>query len=386
MFLILITKKIFGDSKPFPNETLEESCEDATDEDWKEFAKLNLVDLRDAKSSLRIAKLEYEHSNLKLIELRHAISHIAVFINAEPNNPEGYALLDKIIEHYAKDSESKDILDLAPVDKEQNNSWDRFVARAYIQGEKKDNFEDAFWLLFNAQVFYSQVQLLGYWVMKWIKKHGVKKVCSAECFEQAMLVVNSSFSNESSPTYEAEKKKFLKFLALIDLVVEEYPENARVLGFASSYYRKIGQHQKAISLGDKALKLDPKAEELLIFQAINYRSAGDLDKSLELYAKIMDVKSNNIGVLIDVGDLYYQNGELDKAANLYYQALKQDGNHPWALPSYYFMRYLIADDSDKESWYTKITQLGANDEKMQYTLSHQLKVFEKVKEKLKKKN
>jgi len=84
---------------------------------------------------------------------------------------------------------------------------------------------------------------------------------------------------------------------------------------------------------------------------------------------------------MDVGDLYFQNAELDKAANLYYQVLKHDGNHPWALPSYYFMRYLLAE-SDKESWYTKLTQLTANDEKMKETIVQQLKVFEKVKAKM----
>jgi len=195
-----------------------------------------------------------------------------------------------------------------------------------------------------------------------------------------MLLINSSFTNESNPNYEAEKKKFSKLLSFVELVIEANPENPRVLGFASTYYRKIGQYQKAISLGDKAVKLDPK-EELLIFQAINYRAAGELEKALELYAKIVSVKHDDINILMDVGDLYFQNAELDKAANLYYQVLKNDGNHPWALPSYYFMRYLLAED-DKESWYTKLTQLTANDEKMKETIVQQLKVFEKVKAKM----
>jgi len=204
-------EKFFGDAKPFPKETLGETYEDANDTDWQEFSKLNMIDLKDPKCSLRIAKLEYEYSDFKLIELRHAISHIIVYINAEPNNTDGYELLDKIIEHYKMESQSHDPLDLTPVDKEQNNSWDKLIARAYIQAEKNDNIEDAFWLLFNSQLFYAQVQLVSYWLPKWIKKYGVEKVCSADSFEQAMLLINSSFTNESNPNYEAEKKNFQNF-------------------------------------------------------------------------------------------------------------------------------------------------------------------------------
>jgi len=39
------------------------------------------------------------------------------------------------------------------------------------------------------------------------KKYGIEKVCSADSFEQAMLLINTSFTNESNPNYETEKKK-----------------------------------------------------------------------------------------------------------------------------------------------------------------------------------
>ncbi len=276
--------------------------------------------------------LELARRALASGDLHHAAHHVACAIAIDPLGPPYLELIDELIR------QTDDPLALAPT--EDGAFYGTVALRAYIHAQRGE-YEDAIDLVMQVVGAKPDVPYLE-WVDRWFERDGVIESVDPEMFAiSCQKCIDSLDQPKEDPRFaQAALPEVVKRIGR----VREHHRLAQRLGFVHSIAaRRAGNLDLSLEV---ASELDQAAPSYLVSVALAgaHRERGDIEEAINAFRRALQFEPEDIAARLDIGDLSLDLGETAAALVAYEEALEIEANHPWALASKLYLKWLHDGD------------------------------------------
>ncbi len=254
-----------------------------------------------------------------------ALAHLAYALEVAPVNPEGRALLDRILRA------ARDPLGLVPLLREAETPYQIGAIRAYIYAWR-GQLDEAIAIM--AQV-YQVVPGLPYlpWLVEWLSP---ERVIAVDPDRMAFLVW-SLLGQVSDKGVVEHRETVEQLLAVFSSYCKARPQATGAASVLSLFARKLGKVDEAVVIARQAHSTQPGyASAAALGQA--YQAKGDYEAAVEAYRQASSHDPENLDIRLDIGDILCGTGRVSEGIDAYREVLDREPNHPWSLPSYLYWK------------------------------------------------
>lgn len=184
-----------------------------------------------------------------------------------------------------------------------------------------------------------------YWLSRWLRHPGALESLKVDSLVDELLRLLKNY-----PGDQLSEEDELKLNALnpgLELVLKRHPNHAKLLWAMSVLARKTQDHDKAITLAERALLLD-RRWPLAMNLAYARRQAGDIDGATQAFEMAKKLDPSNISTLIEHALMLCQNERIAQGLLLLEQVLHKEHEHPDAYPIWCYYQHQL---QGQESWY-----------------------------------
>ncbi len=158
------------------------------------------------------------------------------------------------------------------------------------------------------------------------------KKFSNKVSERESLYIEASYANAIDDNWE-------KYLRILNLIAQKYPQEKRVYTNLGYFYRRHGLFAEAIEAYGKSLKLNAMYDEALIGMAYTYLDMEVFKTALEYFKRYQSLYPDDANTFDTMGDIYFHMGNPDDAIISYKKALEIKPDFP---PSIWKLAYIYA--------------------------------------------
>ncbi len=135
-----------------------------------------------------------------------------------------------------------------------------------------------------------------------------------------------SQKNENMPSKSNVAKEALKKLNHLKEEYDRNPDDTVKIRNYADMLTLAHQHDKAVELYEKILKVDSKRIDILQHLTFLYFNKGELDKAEEMSEKILTIQKGYPLALYNLGVISYMKGDKQKAKYYWNEVLKKEPN------------------------------------------------------------
>lgn len=283
----------------------------------------------DAEEHYQLAVAAYQQG-----ESKPAAYFISCALVSDPNSKDLLELLDKII------ADSEDPISISPLCEDKH--FNTVAVHCYILA-RTGRLEEALKILFEVVSVRPSIPYLS-WVISWLEnpEHAatVQPLTISGCLSFIIKGIEDPEINRHEQWHEAN---ISCVIWLIRKYQKIYPEDVTFLSFSTMVMRRLGHLDEALALAERAYKLKADYGSAIALAGV-YREKGDIEGTVRLFKVALTEQPDDIAVRLDIGDVLMENNRLEESLHWYQQVLEREPEHPWALPSTYFINYLLHED------------------------------------------
>jgi len=129
--------------------------------------------------------------------------------------------------------------------------------------------------------------------------------------------------------YQLSKYKELQ--TELDISLEKYPQDIRLLSISGIYYFKSNNFNKSIISYEQALEIDPFFTDALNNLGVALKTIGEYDRAIEQYKKVIAIKPTDADAHNNIGNVYLKKGNFESAAIWFKKAVGLNSIYPEAF-------------------------------------------------------
>ncbi len=278
-------------------------------------------------------------------DVKHALHHLAGALAADPNRPDWLALLDEAL------SRAEDPLALLPIKTPQPPYFGTVALHAYALAHLGRVGEAVDLIL---QIIHNYPNILYIeWANSWLRRPEAKgKVNTGRCawFVSSMVKQFPALRNP----HGGGRATLDRLPDFIRLVRQTQPADPVFLGISVSLLRRMNCLDEALEYAKTAYEMKP-GFQTAVSVAVAHESRGELEPALAAYRDALRFDPKDVSCFLSMGDLLWDHGRLQDAEKAYRDALDREPEQPWALPSWYYLRWV---HTGEEGWRDKLMQLA----------------------------
>ncbi len=266
--------------------------------------------------------------------LDQAAFHVAWAVHADPKDEDRLDLLDALIEA------ADDPLDL--FDDDADADYATLACRAFVLASR-ERVADALALLFRVLLAQPDSPYLP-WATWWLPRPSAKDLDPS---------IVSGFVATWCDTVE-DPARLGAVLPVIEQTRALHPDDGILSLLHGRLLRDLGELEEALCVAQQAH--DRQASwETAVALGTAHRALGQIDEALAAFQDAIDRDPEDISARLDMADMLCEAGRIGESRPLYEGVLDREPDHPWALPSFYFVNCFVDDDP---KWHGKLERLA----------------------------
>ncbi|MFC1401857.1 MULTISPECIES: lipopolysaccharide assembly protein LapB [Streptacidiphilus] len=264
-------------------------------------------------------------------DLRHAASHLGFAVAVDPVLPEAHEALTELA---VRAGGAEAAVELFPMDPPYTGA---VACRSHLYAAC-GRWADALGLL--ASVMRVEPSLP--WAqVAWMARPDLVELIDAEVGYQAVArYVGGGLPDPMPPQLQEAARPFY---ALVQVLVERNPQEAKLQAIASGLARRYQDHERAVAWAQKAVRIDPgHMSRLMLGYAL--RAAGRPREALAVWEEQLRADSSDDYLHVDVAETYADLGEPEAGLPWLERVLESNPDHPKAAPTHRALRFRIDAD------------------------------------------
>ena len=270
-------------------------------------------------------------------ELEHAVFHLGRALSADPAHNQALEMLDELI------SDAEQPLELAPL--VEGVPYTTAACHAYILAKTK-RYPEAMNLLLQVLRVRPDTH---YYV--WLEQWSSTKNEAEESINPNYLHAFLATWIENYPKFVGNKAWFKLMLKVIpkllpqlmDNWVEEQPPSCLILG--ASVLRRLDAVDIAMDWAKVAHSRAP-SWQTAVGKAMVHAQRDEVEEAISCYHEALQMSPEDLSVPLDLGDLLSKHERYGEGLKWYDRVLKEEPDHPWAVPSRLYVLWLQNGKSD----------------------------------------
>jgi tetratricopeptide (TPR) repeat protein len=254
-------------------------------------------------------------------DLRHAAHHVAGALASDPSRADLLALLDDLA---AAAGGTEPALALYPLQGPEGGVWYGAVA-AHARLLAATEPQTALDLLCQVAAAKPDVPYLA-WASAWLER------------VEPLAATGSLYHLMKLPEIPANQPMLLCGGRLAQALLRETSEPV-VAALASILTRRGGALQEALEVALRSFERSPTAQVGVALGGA-YRALGQLKETQETWEKVLELTPGDLAVLLDLADTLLERQDLAAALARYEEVLRVEPEHPWAIPSGLYVKWL----------------------------------------------
>ena len=214
---------------------------------------------------------------------RHAISHVAWVLAADPVDTEARALLDQIVRA------AREPLHLVPF-QEPETPYTIAAVRAYILA-RQGQLDEAISLM--SQI-YGAVPGTPFfpWLLEWLSDPERADTVKPETMRTLLAQLHSRFGDYNPGE---ERTALEQILPILLRYCEAHPQAAHVASMTAALVRKSGRVDEALAMAQAANETAPDYSTAAVL-GTTYRLKGDLGRAIEIFRSALTYEPDDIAI------------------------------------------------------------------------------------------
>lgn len=274
----------------------------------------------------------------------HAAHHLACALGEDPNRSDWLGLFDQVI------AAEPDAEKLAPI-KSSPPAYCTVAAHAYILA-RLGRVAEAIDLILQTIHVRPDVLYIE-WALSWLARPEVAGQLNMTRIAWFISALVQRFPALNAP-HGGGKATLERMPEFIRRVRQAQPNDSRFLAVSVSMLRRLGLTDEALEYANAAYQIEP-GFQTAVAVAVAHESRHDVEAALAAYRDALRFDRDDISCRLSMADLLWQYDRLAEARDLYAEVLERDRLQPWALPSFYYLRFAL---EGKEEWRDRLLALA----------------------------
>lgn len=277
---------------------------------------------------------------------QHAVHHLAEALADDPTDPERLRLLDEVLAAAGGDPDEL-------IGENDRGYYACEAVRAFAL-QRQGRTAEALDLLIAIARAKPDAPYLEAWAVEWLEDDATLKTLDAQTLEllAGILAVQAP---EHRELRSRPRQTLQRLAAALDRYRADFLVGAPFRMWRTVVLRKLGLFEEAVAEARQLHQEHPEWQTAVAV-ANAYRRRGDVDEAVRWFQQALKHDPHDLAVRNDIADFYVELEDWPNALRWYEEVVQQQKDHPWALPSLYFCRWMITRDDQWTSRLAKLTE------------------------------